>query len=160
MGVLATVAVVAVAFAAGSDRFPLLSAPLPVIAEPTPVPEMTETELDQLARVARELPEPFIPKVRGGPLWMPDGAWAEGFLKVDSYVVPPPGVTLLRPPLYNIYLKGEVASVSAVDGSFHIGEDHRDTFQFLIEQLGEGNMQLLPRDFYEERWGPWRDQYQ
>ena len=60
-------------------------------------------------------------------------------------------------PAYFIVGDGESVDVSKTTGDFMIGEDHQDTFQLLIDQLGRDRMQLVPTDFYDEYRGPWRD---
>ena len=61
---------------------------------------------------------------------------------------------------YMVVRNGEVAMVSKDTGEFQIGEGHQDTFQFLIDQLGQDNMRLIYEEVYEWLWGPFRDDYE
>ncbi len=62
----------------------------------------------------------------------------------------------LQLPVYQIICNGEMANISKTTGRFMIGENQKDTFQFLIDQFGADKMQLLPDEYYEEQWGPFR----
>ena len=93
-------------------------------------------------------------------LTLPDDATLDGLMArrgpaIDHHDQVEP----LELPLYIIIRDGEVATVSAANGEFQIGEKHKTTFQFLIDQLGESNMQLIPTDFYEKRWAPFRSSH-
>ena len=91
---------------------------------------------------------------------MPPGACNDGLIAKANYrIIVFEGVTiypLLDFPVYQIHYKGENAGISASSGSFQIGEKQKDIWQWLIDQLGEGKMTLLPDELYEEEWGPWR----
>ena len=129
--------------------------------EPTPVPEMTEQELDQLVADAEAAWASHVPVVAGIPLELPEDAIVDALVAKSHPVELPAGLDLrrLELPVYLIVRHGEVADVSKATGEFQIGEDHQDTFQFLIDQLGQDRMQLVPTDFYEKRWGTFRDDY-
>ena len=64
------------------------------------------------------------------------------------------------PYTYLVVRHGEVATVSKDTGEFQIGEGHQDTFQFLIDQLGQDNMRLIYEEVYEWRWGPFREDHE
>ena len=91
--------------------------------------------LDELARIARE---------RG----------IAGTALADRYAIES------FPYTYLVVRNGEVAMVSKDSGEFQIGEGHQDTFQFLIDQLGQDNMRLIFEEVYEMRWGPFREDYE
>ena len=105
--------------------------------------------------------ETHRPQVNGRPLILPEDAILVGTGKAHhlrAYYISQ-GLTPLQPPLYMIVRDGEVASVSGVNGEFLIGMDHECTFEFLINQFGRDKMQLVPTEFYEKRWGPFRADY-
>jgi hypothetical protein len=128
--------------------------------DPTqPAPEMTEEELGQLVDAARSTWASHVPVVAGTPLELPEDAILDTLIAKGHQNVEPPAGSDLRPlelPIYLVVRDGEMASVSKATGEFQIGADHQETFQFLIDQLGRENMQLVPTDFYEKRWGPFR----
>ena len=100
-----------------------------------------------------------VPVVQGTPLEMPECAIIDALIMfgqqfpivIDGETIPP-----LALPIYLIIHDGEQASVSKPTGHFEIGENHKETFKFLIDQLGEDKMQLVPHELYEEHWGPYR----
>ena len=97
-----------------------------------------------------------VPVVQGTPLEMPDCAVNDGLVaKGQSFPIVINGETIepLQLPVYQIIRNGEIANISKTTGRFMIGENQKDTFQFLIDQLGADKMQLLPHEYYEERWG-------
>ena len=100
--------------------------------------------------------------VAGTPLELPEDAILDALIMKAHFNVEPPERSNLRPlelPVYLIVRGGEQASISKINGESQIGADHQDTFQFLIDQLGRDRMQLVPTDFYEQRWGPFRASY-
>ena len=130
--------------------------------EPIPAPEMTEEQPDQLVADAEAARESHVPVVAGLPLELPEDAIVAALVAKAHQNVKPPAGSNLRPlplPFYLIVRDGEVASVSKATGDFQIGEGHQGTFQFLIAQMGRDRMQLVPTDFCQQRWGPWRDDY-
>ena len=133
---------------------------LPVITLPKPPAVMSKDELDKASERARARKVPVV--AAGIPVELPADAKMDGLVGIrDSYVEIPEGVTIkpLPLPIYTIVRGGEVASVSRVTGEFQIGEGHEKEFQFLIDQLGRDKMQLIDKDFYEKRWGPFREKY-
>ena len=159
--VVVTVAVVGVFIGVPGGQAPRPTG-LPTDDPAPPAPEMTEEELGQLAADARAAWASHVPVVAGTPLELPEDAILDTLvMKGDSHVESPVGSDLgpLEMPVYLIVKDGEVASVSKTTGEFQIGADHQGTFQFLIDQLGRDKMQLVPTDFYEQRWGPFRDDY-
>ena len=100
-----------------------------------------------------------VPVVQGTPLEMPDCAINDGLVaKAQSFPIVIDGETIepLQLPIYQIIRNGEIANISKTTGRFTIGENQKDTFQFLIDQLGADKMQLLPDEYYEEEWSPYR----
>ncbi len=183
LGLAAIFAVlVPLAIAAGDDRPPMpQTLPNPVL--PPPTPEMTKQELDALLQEARNTPIPLV--VAGKQINVPSDTLVDALVaKVDfpnqeaidaiarisserADQTPAPGATApvyalesLPLPTYIVVRAGEVALVSKTTGEFQIGEGHEETFQFLTDQLGQHNMQLIFQEVYEMRWGPFRADYQ
>ena len=144
--------------------------------KPTPTPTPPPTIPDEIRNYIPPSPTPppirerasgdhgyvwrdRVPVVQGTPLEMPECAIIDALIMfgqqfpivIDGETIPP-----LALPIYLIIRNGEIASVSKATGHFEIGENHKEPFQFLIDQLGESKMQLLPHEFYEENWGPFR----
>ena len=136
---------------------------LPAVSDsPTPAPVMTDEELDDLTRVAHEAWETHVPVVDGTTLELPEDAVLDALVSRRSSEVDVPPTVSLSPlplPVYIIVRNAEVAIVSAETGQFQIGAGHQTTFQFLVDQLGSDNMQLVPTDFYEKRWGLHREDH-
>ena len=154
------VAIVGATIASGSGQD---NAPPPPIGlpddtqDPDPTPVKTLEEIDAEVKAAQLAWETHEPLVEGKKLTMPDDAKLD--TRVDRRGPSIYHHDKLEPldlPVYIIVRDREVASVSIDNGEFQIGEKHKPTFQFLIDQLGETNMQLIPTDFYEKRWGPFR----
>ena len=90
---------------------------------------------------------------------MPPDACVEGLIMsgqqfpivIDGETIQPVGR-----PTYLIIRNGELAEVGAGTGRFMIGEKQKETWRFLIDQVGEDKMVLLPDELYEEEWGPYR----
>ena len=126
---------------------------------PTPTMEYTRDQLVNKAMDARKAAKKRAPVIQGTPIDMPDDAFNDGLvIKGQQFPIVIDGETIepLQLPIYMIVRNGESASVSKMTGRFMIGENQKDTFQFLIDQLGESNMQLLDNDYYEEHWAPYR----
>ena len=123
---------------------------------PPPVPEFTRQELLDKAMASRAAARKRAPVIQGTPLDMPSDAWKKGLVvTTHSFPIVIDGETIepLQLPVYQIIRNGEIANISKTTGRFTIGENQKDTFQFLIDQLGADKMQLLPHEYYEERWG-------
>ena len=146
------VAVTMIAPGCNQDPPPPSSQPEdPQYPAPTPIAMRAELKAAQLAG------EPHEPVVANQKLIMPDDARLDALIgRRGSPIDHLDQVEPLELPVYIIIRNGEVATVSAANGEFQIGEKHRTTFQFLIDQLGESKMQLIPTDFYERRWAPFR----
>ena len=146
------------AFDSGQGTAPPLPQGLPDDTQsPAPTPVKTLEEIDADVKAAQLEWETHEPMVAGEKLTMPDDAKLEGIVErrgpaTDHHDKLEP----LDLPVYIIVRDREVAMVSVENGEFQIGEKHKSTFQFLIDQLGETNMQLIPTDFYEKRWGLFR----
>ena len=173
---------VPLAIAGGDDRPPMpQTLPTPVL--PPPTPEMTKQELNALLQEAMDTPISLV--VAGTHLNVPSDAIVDGLVAkrdfpnqaaIDAIAriaseragqTPAPGATApvyalesLPLPTYIVVRDGEVAMVSKTTGEFQIGEGHEETFQFLTDQLGQDNMQLIFQEVYEMRWGPFRADYQ
>ena len=133
---------------------------LPDITLPIPPAVMSKDELDKAAERAKARKVPVV--AAGIIVELPADAKMDGLIGIrDSYVEIPEGMTIKPLPLpeYIIVRGGEVASLSRRTGEFQIGEGHEKEFQFLIDQLGRDKMQLIDKDFYEKRWGPFREKY-
>ena len=129
----------------------------PVLA--TPEPEFTEQEVNALTLAAHEYWDTHVPVVNGKTLALPGDAQMEALIAYRGTANQVPADVNISPlplPVYLIVRDGEMASVSAATGEFQIGQDHQETFQFLVTQLGRDKMQLVDRAFYENRWGPYR----
>ena len=123
---------------------------------------MTDEERDDLTRVAHEAWETHVPVVDGTTLELPEDAVLDALVSRRSSEVDVPPTVSLSPlplPVYIIVRNAEVAIVSAETGQFQIGAGDQTTFQFLVDQLGSDNMQLVPTDFYEKRWGLHREDH-
>ena len=152
--------IVGVSALAASDSRPPVPTTLPVVNLPTPEAEYTKQELDQLRVASRDAWKSHIPVVAGISIQLPDDAKLDALVaRVHQHTTVVNGETIepLELPIYLIIRNNEVASVSKVTGEFQIGENHKETFQFLVDQLGEDKMILIDNDFYEKRWGPHRD---
>ena len=181
--VLLAVVMVSLALASGvSDDAPAINDwPDPPVD--TPPPAFTQAEMDAFMTAAMNYEMPLV--VQGTELTLPDGALVDGLVaktgtpdKVALDAVariaaerasetPAPGETApvyaLNPlplPAYNVIYDGEFAAVSKTTGEFQVGERYQETFQFLIDQLGQEKMQLIFNEVYELRWGPFRADYQ
>ena len=160
LALVLAVAIVGATMASGSgqDDAPPLPIGLPDdTQEPAPTPLKTLEEIDAEVKAAQLAWETHEPMVAGQKLTMPDDAKLEGILDRRGPVTD--HLDKLEPldlPVYIIVRDSEVAIVSVDNGEFQIGEKHKSTFQFLIDQLGETNLQLLPTEFYEKRWAPFR----
>ena len=124
---------------------------------PTPEPAFTKEELREIVDASRATRKNHIPIIQGTPLNMPSDAKFDGlFATVQQLPIPGPEGDIhppLQTPIYLIIRDGEVAAISQTTGHFSIGEKHKDTFRFLIDQLDESKMQLIDDEFYEKRWG-------
>ncbi len=164
-GLLVVVLAVAVVVVLIAARPGVPPAPTSLPADPdspAPVPAMTEAERDDRVRIAHEAWESHVPLVKGAALELPEDAVVDALVsRRSTEIEAPPTVTLspLLLPVYIIVRNAEVAFVSTETGQFQIGADHKTTFQFLVDQLGRESMQLVPTEFYEERWGPHREDY-
>ena len=133
---------------------------LPVITLPIPPAVMSKDELDKASERARARKVPIV--AAGITVELPADAKMDGLVvRADFPTEIPEGITVkqLPLPMYIIIRGGEMASVSWRTGEFQIGEGHEKEFQFLIDQLGRDKMQLIDKDFYEKRWGPFRENY-
>ena len=131
---------------------------LPAVELDTPPVVMTKSELNAASEKAVSTPMALV--VKGRTLEVPDEARVDGLmLKGHGRSVVINGSTMepLPRPVYVVIRSNEIASVSKVTGEFQIGQDHRDTFQFLIDQLGKEKMQLIDTGYYEKRWTPHRE---
>ncbi len=160
LALVLAVAIVGATMASGSgqDNAPPPPQGLPDDTQyPAPTPVKTLEEIDAEVKAAQLAWETHEPLVAGKKLTMPDDAKLD--TRVDRRGPSIYHHDKLEPldlPVYIIVRDREVASVSIDNGEFQIGEKHKSTFQFLIDQLGETNMQLIPTDFYEKRWAPFR----
>ena len=121
---------------------------------------MSKDELDKASERARARKVPIV--AAGITVELPADAKMDGLVvRADFPTEIPEGITVkqLPLPMYIIIRGGEMASVSWRTGEFQIGEGHEKEFQFLIDQLGRDKMQLIDKDFYEKRWGPFRENY-
>ena len=134
--------------------------------EPTPVPEMTEQELDQLVADAEAAWASHVPVVAGIPLELPEDAIVDALVAKSHPVELPAGLDLrrLELPVYLIVRHGEMADVSKATGEFsdrrrppgHIpvpdrpdgtGQDAAGPHGLLREALGDvpGRLQVRRR---------------
>ena len=151
--------------------------PAPKIAPPPS--EMTQRELDALLEHAVIIrPRPLV--VAGRHIDLPSDGLVDGLVgrgQPNQVVLDElaritrerglAGTALAEryaikqfPSTYMVVRDGEVAMVSKTTGEFQIGEGHEDTFQFLIDQLGQDNMRLIYEEVYEMRWRPFREDYE
>ena len=125
-----------------------------------PTPEFTNQELLDRAMASRRAADSRAPVIDGTLLQMPDDAWNDGLIVKADFPPEIPDTVTVEPidtPFYIVNRNGESATISKTTGRFQIGEGHQETFQFLIDQLDRDKMELIDSDFYEKRWGPFRD---
>ena len=139
---------VALAVGAGHDRPPAPQVLPTINLEDLPVPPfpLSKEELDALIVAGLDAPIPVV--VAGVHLELPTDARVEGLVAKAlrrTDLIAESGLAELLPLPYYIIVRGdEVAQVSQATGEFLIGEEHQQTFQFLIDQLGRDKMAPYP----------------
>ncbi len=174
---MVAVVIVSGAVAAAAEPPPMPeTVPTPTL--PSPSPAYTLAELEELKLLAMNTAMRLV--VMGTELEVPDDAVVDSLqaksgqqnqealatvarIVAERISQTPAGETApvyaVRPlplPVYMVVRDGEMASVSKSTGEFMVGEEHQETFQFLIDQLGQENMRLLVSEVYETLWGPFR----